>query len=86
MCKKYSSIFNLNTGIFRFYNVYGADQIVDGEYSTVLGIFERQFRNGEPFTIVGNGEQRRDFTHVDDIVDGLILAIGSSKKGRSISC
>jgi len=40
-----------------------------------MGIFERQYRNGEPLTITGNGEQRRDFTHVDDIVNGLTLCM-----------
>ncbi len=58
--------------ICRFYNVYGPHQIEEGTYATVIGIFEKQYREGQPLTIVGNGEQRRDFTHIDDIVDGLI--------------
>ncbi|SVD47549.1 uncharacterized protein METZ01_LOCUS400403, partial [marine metagenome] len=58
--------------ICRFYNVYGHHQASDGAYCNVLGIFERQFKNGEPLTITGDGEQRRDFTNVEDIVDGLI--------------
>ena len=62
----------MNTSICRFYNVYGQYQIEDGAYSTVIGIFERQYRNNEPLTITADGQQRRDFTHVDDIVDGLI--------------
>ena len=66
----------MNTSIFRFYNVYGEHQLEEGEYATVLGIFERQLRNKEPLTITGDGEQRRDFTHVDDIVDGLVKAVG----------
>jgi len=70
-CELYSKVFNLNTSICRFYNVYGPHQLEEGEYSTVLGIFERQYRNNEPLTITGTGEQRRDFTYVDDIVDGL---------------
>ena len=41
-------------------------------YFAVLGIFQQQHRDGEPLTIVGDGEQRRDFTHIDDIVDGVI--------------
>ena len=76
LCKLYSSVYDLNTSIFRFYNVYGPHQIEEGTYSTVIGIFEKQNRNNEPLTIVGDGEQRRDFTHIDDIVDGLILSIG----------
>jgi UDP-glucose 4-epimerase len=58
--------------ICRFYNVYGPHQLTEGEYCTVLGIFENQVKQGLPLTITGDGEQRRDFTHVDDIVDGLV--------------
>ena len=76
LCKLYSNVYNLNTSICRFYNVYGEHQLEDGEYATVLGIFERQRRNGNPLTITGTGEQRRDFTHVDDIVDGLYKCMG----------
>lgn len=77
LCKLYSEVYGLSTAICRFYNVYGPHQIEDGAYSTVMGIFERQYRNGEPLTITGNGEQRRDFTHVDDIVDALVLCINN---------
>ncbi len=72
LCKLYSEVYDLNTTICRFYNVYGPNQLEDGDYSTVIGIFERQYRNNEPLTITADGEQRRDFTHVNDIVDGLI--------------
>ena len=72
LCKLYTSVYDMNTSICRFYNVYGPHQIEDGAYSTVIGIFERQFRNNEPLTITADGQQRRDFTHVDDIVDGLV--------------
>ena len=72
LCKLYSNVYDMNTSICRFYNVYGKYQIEDGAYSTVIGIFERQFRNNEPLTITADGQQRRDFTHVDDIVDGLV--------------
>ena len=72
LCKLYSSVYDLSTAICRFYNVYGPYQLEDGEYSTVLGIFEKQYREGKPFTITADGEQRRDFTYIDDIVDGLV--------------
>ena len=72
LCKLYSSVYDLNTSICRFYNVYGPHQIEDGDYSTVVGIFERQYREGNPLTITADGQQRRDFTHVNDIVDGLV--------------
>ncbi len=68
----YNKLFNLPTAICRFYNVYGPHQITEGAYCCVLGIFERQFYKGNPLTITGDGEQRRDFTHVEDIVDGMI--------------
>ena len=56
-----------------FYNVYGPGQIGKGSYATVIGIFEEQAANGVPLTVVEPGTQTRDFTHVDDIVDGLIV-------------
>ena len=72
LCKLYSNIYEMDTAICRFYNVYGPHQIEEGTYATVIGIFEKQYREGQPLTIVGDGEQRRDFTYIDDIVDGLI--------------
>jgi len=71
LCKLYSELYDLPTSICRFYNVYGPGQLTEGEYCTVVGVFERQYTNREPLTIAGDGEQRRDFTHVEDIVDGL---------------
>ena len=67
----YNKLFDVPTSICRFYNVYGEHQASEGSYCNVLGIFQRQFSNGEPLTITGDGEQRRDFTYVGDIVDGL---------------
>ena len=72
LCKLYTKVFGLSTVICRFYNVYGEYQLTDGDYCCVLGIFERQYKDGRPLTITGDGEQRRDFTYVGDIVDGLI--------------
>jgi len=80
LCKLYSDVYGLSTTICRFYNVYGPYQLEDGDYSTILGIFERQYRNNEPLTITADGEQRRDFTHVNDIVDGLYKCIGRESK------
>ena len=72
LCKLYSSVYDVSTSICRFYNVYGPHQLEDGPYCTVVGVFQNQYKNGEPLTITSDGEQRRDFTHVDDIVDGLV--------------
>ena len=72
LCKLYNLVYNLPIIICRFYNVYGPHQATEGAYCNVLGIFERLYNNNEPLTITGDGEQRRDFTYVDDIVDGLV--------------
>ena len=71
-CEMYNKIYNVPVAIARFFNVYGPRQIEEGAYSTVVGVFERQKRTGVPLTITGDGEKRRDFTHVNDIVSGLI--------------
>ena len=65
----YSKVYHLPATICRFYNVYGPHQLTEGEYCTLIGIFETLCKEGKPLTITGDGEQRRDFTHVDDIVD-----------------
>jgi UDP-glucose 4-epimerase len=72
VCKMYKKVFGTNIEIARFYNVYGPHEITEGKWAAVIGKWRGQIANGEPITIVGDGEQRRDFTHVDDIVDGLI--------------
>lgn len=69
--KLYKKVYGCKFETARFYNVYGPGEIVDGDWAAVLGIWRRQVRDGEKITIVGDGEQRRDFTHVSDIVDGL---------------
>ena len=82
LCKLYSNVYDVSTSICRFYNVYGPHQIEDGTYSTVMGVFEKQYREGSPLTITNKGEQRRDFTHVDDIVDGLAKCSEQSFRGE----
>jgi len=79
LCKLYSEVYNLNTVICRFYNVYGAYQLTEGDYCTLIGIYERLQKEGKTLTVTGDGEQRRDFTHVDDIVYGLIRFAGDNK-------
>ena len=74
ICKMYTELFGLKTVIFRYFNVYGERSPVKGQYAPVIGIFLRQRAAGEPLTIVGDGEQRRDFTHVFDIVQANVLA------------
>ena len=71
VCKLYKKTFDVNVEVCRFYNVYGPGETTDGDYAALLGVWRTQVFNSEPITIVGDGEQRRDFTHVDDIVDAL---------------
>jgi len=71
-CEMFSKVYGIKCSIARFFNVYGTRQPTTGPYATVVGVFEEQSKKGEPITITGTGEQRRDFTHVDDIVHGLI--------------
>lgn len=71
LCKMYRDTFDMVIDIARFYNVYGEGEIIDDDFAAVIGIFRRQKRDGVPLTVVGDGKQTRDFTHVEDIVDGL---------------
>ena len=74
LCKIYNDLFGLKTVSFRYFNVYGERQPIRGQYAPVVGIFLRQRAAGEALTIVGDGEQRRDFTHVSDVVQANFLA------------
>lgn len=74
LCKMYNNLYGLKTICFRYFNVYGERQPLRGQYAPVVGIFLRQRKNGESLTIVGDGEQRRDFTHVSDIVNANIMS------------
>ncbi len=74
LCTMYNNLFNLETVILRYFNVYGPRNPSKGQYAPVISIFKRQKDNNEPLTIVGTGEQRRDFTHVNDVVNANILA------------
>jgi len=80
LCKMYTDLFGLETVLFRFFNVYGDRQPVAGDYAPVVGLFFRQKASGEAMTVVGDGLQTRDYTHVKDIVEALFLAGESSNK------
>lgn len=77
--RMYSKVYGIKSGIARFFNVYGPRNPLIGQYTPVVAIFEQQYMNKKPLTIVGTGEQRRDFTHVYDICHGLI-AISKSDR------
>tara|TARA_Y100001970_G_C14253027_1_gene873195 strand:- start:2651 stop:3553 length:903 start_codon:yes stop_codon:yes gene_type:complete len=83
LCKMYEKIYGLAVTICRFYNVYGDYMIDEGSYRTLLSIFKEQHKNNEPLTITSDGEQRRDFTHVDDIVDAMMKVMYLDKWGST---
>jgi len=70
--------YDLPFSIVYFYNVYGGRELRDGKYSTVIGKFKELVSQGATkLPITAPGTQRRNFTHVDDIIDGVLLAAGS---------
>ena len=73
-CKMFSQVYGLDTVSLRYFNVYGERMLLEGAYCLVLGIFARQMLEGKPLTINNDGEQRRDFTYVGDVVNANILA------------
>ena len=79
LLKNYGEWFSLDYEICYFFNVYGPRQIYEGRYATVIAIFEKQFLNGELLTVVKPGTQSRDFTHIDDVIDGLVKALSINK-------
>ncbi len=75
LCRVYSELYGLETASLRYFNVYGPRESDFGQYTTVVKKFLEQRAAGESLTIVGDGEQRRDFTHVYDIVEANIAAM-----------
>jgi len=75
LCKMYTNLYGIKTIIFRYFNVYGERSPTTGQYAPVIGIFLRQRNVGESLTIVGDGLQRRDFVHVQDVVSANIIAV-----------
>ena len=80
LVKNYGTWFQLPYAITYFYNVYGGREIKEGRYATLVALFKEKYRRGEELTIVAPGTQKRNFTHVDDIVDGLML-VGENGDG-----
>ncbi len=79
LVKLYHKWYALDYTVFYFYNVYGPGQISQGDYATVLGIFEQQYLQGKPLTVVNPGTQTRCFTHIDDIISGIMLVLHSKE-------
>ena len=74
--------YGLKSSIARFYNVYGPYQLKEGGYTTLIGAWERMIEEGKPLVIYGDGEKRRDFTHVEDIVNALQLILEKQAWGH----
>jgi UDP-glucose 4-epimerase len=72
LCRMYNETYGLIVNIARFYNVYGPNEILHGEFTALIGKWRGLIEENKPLPIVGEGEQKRDFTYVDDIVDALI--------------
>ena len=73
LVQNYGAWYNVPYAIAYFYNVYGPREIRTGKYATLIALFKEKMRNGEPLTIVSPGAQKRNFTHVEDIINGLVL-------------
>lgn len=80
LVKNYGEWFGIDYVITYFYNVYGPREIQTGKYATLIALFKEKMRNGGKLTVVSPGKQKRNFTHIDDTVDALLL-IGENGQG-----
>jgi len=80
LVENYGKWFNITYAITYFYNVYGGREISTGRYATLIAIFKEKYKNRESLTVVSPGTQLRNFTHIDDIISGLIL-VGERGEG-----
>lgn len=80
LVKNYASWFNIKYAITYFYNVYGGRELSDGKYATVVGIFKKKMSQSNKLTVVSPGTQKRNFTHIEDIIEGLVL-VGEQGSG-----
>jgi len=78
VCKLYNQLYNVPSIVLRYFNVYGPREPLKGEYAPVIGLFKRQVKENKPMTIVSPGNQRRDFTYIEDVVNANICAMNAS--------
>ena len=78
--RMYYNLYGLETITFRYFNVYGERQPTKGQYAPVVGLFQKQNSEERPMTVVGDGLQTRDYTHVSDVVEANIKAITAPKE------
>ena len=79
-CKLFSTLYDIDTVSLRYFNVYGDRMALDGAYRLAIPIFAKQIKEGKPCTINNDGNQRRDFTYVNDVVDANLLVATSLKE------
>ena len=82
LVKHWAQVYKLPVVSLRFFNVYGPRARTSGTYGAVFGVFLAQLLAKKPLTIVGDGEQTRDFTFVSDVVDAIVTAAESDKAGE----
>jgi nucleoside-diphosphate-sugar epimerase len=75
LCQLYNKVHDIDTVILRYFNVYGDRQPIHGSYATVIGLFLKQYWRGVPLSVIGDGSQRRDFTHIEDVINANMLAL-----------
>lgn len=81
-CEQFHRFYGLETVSLRYFNLYGPRMAEEGAYVSVIATFKRQKLANQPLTIIGDGEQSRDFTHVGDAVRANMLAMESDKVGH----
>ena len=84
LCRYYSTVHGVDTVVFRYFNVFGERSPSKGTYAPVIGIFLDQYHSNRPLTVVGDGEQRRDFIHVRDVAHANILAMRCSDTTKGL--
>ena len=80
LVQNYGHWFNISYAIVYFYNVYGGREIATGKYATLIALFKEKYLRGEPLSVVSPGIQKRNFTHIEDIISGLVL-VGENGSG-----
>jgi len=85
LVQHWHQVYGLPTVSLRLFNVYGPRSRTTGAYGAVFGVFLAQKVHGEPFTVVGDGEQTRDFTYVTDVVDAFTRAADSDLSGEILN-
>ena len=83
LIKMYSKLYKIKSIIFRYFNVYGERQPTKGQYAPVVGLFQKMKLKGKPMTVVGDGLARRDYTHVEDVVNANLLG---AMKDNMLDC